>query len=352
MASDELLILFSTLLAFGIPLLVSLVIYLLFCFCIYKVGQKFKVGSFLAFCVPIYNFYLLCRCAGLTGQKQLLYTIGSLLPLVQIVIFVYIWGTISHRLGKNFWLFGLLSLFFLPVLVLAFDSSKPSGSGEQEALKVSEGDRLEINEKEKAAPQEKKQVEKPSYTNSSFYISEIELVKINLIDYRHKKKRLFIQYETLAMFLLLMFLFSVMYLIDDKLSIDKEAFETEVAIQNSQITRLSKKTVKVTEALRLKKRLGEILADIKNLKENLEDASYFFDKVRSKVPDKAWLTSMDQRDDMLVITGIAETQPTLALFLNNLKTYSKFGEIALIESIRLPINGNDFYRYTIHAKYK
>ena len=72
--------------------------------------------------IPIYNLYLLCLCAEITP----LWILGFFLPIVNIVAGVYLWGVISARLGKDFWLWGLLcGLLGLPVLVLAFDDSEP-----------------------------------------------------------------------------------------------------------------------------------------------------------------------------------------------------------------------------------
>ena len=149
-----------------------------------------------------------------------------------------------------------------------------------------------------------------------------------------------------------MFLFSIFYLISDKQEIDKEALEVETSVQKQQLIRLSKKTVKVAEALRLKKRLTEILADIKVLKESLEDTSYFYDQLRSKLPGDVWLTSTKEASDFLVITGTASSQPSLAVFLENLKTHEKFSSIDLIESTRIRINNDNYYSYIIHANYK
>ena len=36
--------------------------YLFGCYLLYRVGKKFGIGSFGAYCVPIYNLILICRC--------------------------------------------------------------------------------------------------------------------------------------------------------------------------------------------------------------------------------------------------------------------------------------------------
>ncbi len=126
--------------------------YLFACYVLCRVGRKFGVGNYFGFVVPIYNVYLLCRCAGLSGwfvlgilapgvvtfllfflQWIFLLPLVPLMPIAGLVSFAscaYLWGTIAQRLGKNALLWGLATplLFFLPVLVLAFDDSSFAGA--------------------------------------------------------------------------------------------------------------------------------------------------------------------------------------------------------------------------------
>lgn len=105
-----------------VGVLIFLAIYLFSSYCLYRIGLKFGVGSFIEYCVPIYNIYLLTQCAQITP----LWIIAFFLPVVSIAAAVYLWGTLAARLGKDFWLWGLLVAFLgLPVLFLAFDDSMP-----------------------------------------------------------------------------------------------------------------------------------------------------------------------------------------------------------------------------------
>ncbi len=121
--------------------------YLFSAYVMYRLGDKFRVGSFAGFLLPVYNVMLLCDCAGVTrwltaGLAAPAFAaaalnlfclgmfsgnIGYLVSAVFFFSWVYLWGSIAERLGKNFWLWGILSLLFggLPVLILAFDGSLP-----------------------------------------------------------------------------------------------------------------------------------------------------------------------------------------------------------------------------------
>jgi len=178
------------------------------------------------------------------------------------------------------------------------------------------------------------------------------MLKVNLLDYRYKQKKLFIQFETLSMVLLLIMLGCLFYLIQDKMSFDKEALHTEITGQTKQLKSLTARTKKVAELEKVTKRVNQILGDIDTLKKNLEDSSYFYDEVRKKVPFTVWLTKTSEQGDMLVLSGVAESQSALADFMTNLKGHYKFSDISLIESVRQTTNKRDYYRYIIQAEYK
>lgn len=133
-------------LVFGLAYAVFLfvVIYVFLSYVFAKIGEKFGVGSLPQFFVPIYNIVLLCDCAGIerwvAGVVVLpiilsylrIAFLGRLVAIAAFAASVYLWGKLAERLGKNFWLWGIITPFFwwFPSAVLAFDSSMPlSGTG-------------------------------------------------------------------------------------------------------------------------------------------------------------------------------------------------------------------------------
>lgn len=100
-------------------------IYVLMSFVLYKIGEKFNLGvSFWHYLVPIYNMILMCRCGGVSAWNVL----GMMIFPINIYSTVNVWGSIAEKLGKSYWLYGILTLLFgIPVFILAFDSSTVSG---------------------------------------------------------------------------------------------------------------------------------------------------------------------------------------------------------------------------------
>jgi type IV pilus assembly protein PilM len=108
----------------GIAIAIFFGIYLFYCYSFYRIGKKFEIGSFWQYCVPLYNMILICRCGGVSGWN----VIGLFIPLLNIYCMIHIWGSVAQRLGKSYWLYGIVTwLAFITVIILAFDNSVPEG---------------------------------------------------------------------------------------------------------------------------------------------------------------------------------------------------------------------------------
>lgn len=106
-------------------LVMPLVLYLFGSYVLYKIGQKFGIGSFWHYLIPFYNMILMCRCGGVSAWNVL----GMLIFPINIYSTINIWGSIAEKLGKSYWLYGITTLLVgIPVLILAFDSSLPQES--------------------------------------------------------------------------------------------------------------------------------------------------------------------------------------------------------------------------------
>ena len=106
--------------------------WVLISYTMYRIGSKFEIGSFLAYCIPIYNAYLLCKAANI----PLWNTAGLFRACSQ---YTGMWGSIAEKLGKNYWLYGILiGLLWFPSLALAFDSSSAARNDSFEKMEKEE----------------------------------------------------------------------------------------------------------------------------------------------------------------------------------------------------------------------
>jgi type IV pilus assembly protein PilM len=111
-----------------VPMIISFIFAVGACFffsyAMYRIGRKFETGSFLEYCIPVYNMILMCRCGEISPWN----VFGLFVPIVNIYFAIHIWGSIAQRLEKNYWLYGIGSfVIYLTVFIMAFDNSRPSG---------------------------------------------------------------------------------------------------------------------------------------------------------------------------------------------------------------------------------
>ena len=96
--------------------------YVFAAYVLWRVGQKFGIGSFADYCIPVYNCFLLCRCASISPWHLL----WLLVPVADLVFVGCLMGTIARKLKHGFWPFFLGGVLFgLSAIVLAFDASRP-----------------------------------------------------------------------------------------------------------------------------------------------------------------------------------------------------------------------------------
>ena len=133
---------------FTAVLFVTFFVYIVTAFIFTKLGEKFGVGSFIGFLVPVYNVMLLCDCAKISRWLSLCivapglvafvinaFTFSAFVPVlgdvssvVAMVSTMFLFGKIAERLGKNPWIWGIgtVLLMGLPIFFLALDGSRPA----------------------------------------------------------------------------------------------------------------------------------------------------------------------------------------------------------------------------------
>ena len=108
----------------------AIVGYLCYCAILWKLGRKFQDEGFLAYCIPIYQWVLMCRCAKVSGW----HAAALFVPIIGCGATICILGNIARRMGRSFWGFGLGALVLVPVLILAFGGAKPIPASEPDRL--------------------------------------------------------------------------------------------------------------------------------------------------------------------------------------------------------------------------
>jgi hypothetical protein len=109
--------------------IVSILLYLFFCYCLFRIAKKLEVPSpWLAF-IPIVQIWTIVSCAG----KPWWWILLLFIPLLNIIIGILLWMYIAENMGRNKWL-GLLMLVpivnYIFLAMLAFSKTEQVGPAE------------------------------------------------------------------------------------------------------------------------------------------------------------------------------------------------------------------------------
>ena len=110
--------------------IVSILLYLFFCYCLFRIAKKLDISApWLAF-IPIINIWTIVSCAG----KPWWWILLLLIPFINVIIVILLWVYITENMGKNKWL-GLLMIVpivnYIFLAILAFSKSEGMGTAEE-----------------------------------------------------------------------------------------------------------------------------------------------------------------------------------------------------------------------------
>ena len=99
----------------------------------------------------------------------------------------------------------------------------------------------------------------------------------------------------------------------------KGELEFERMTKDSQLAKLRQKTQKVEDLEKKKKLLGEKLEIIAKLKIKKQGPVKILDEIATRIPEKAWLTGIIQRDETVELNGVALDGQVVSDFVSNMR---------------------------------
>ena len=113
-------------------IILEIAFYIYFCLCIFLIAKKLDVPNPWIAWIPIAQIWTIVNCAG----KPWWWILLLLVPIVNIIIGIVLWMSITENLGKNKWL-GLLMLLpivnFVYIGILAFSKGEKHVSMPEDA---------------------------------------------------------------------------------------------------------------------------------------------------------------------------------------------------------------------------
>jgi type IV pilus assembly protein PilN len=164
------------------------------------------------------------------------------------------------------------------------------------------------------------------------------MIKINLLQVRKEKKKIGVRKEIIVFVLCLILLLLGLFLVQWKISNDREKLQAQIANTKKEITYYKSLTTEVDKAKEAKKILQEKLNIINSLRKQKSVPAKILDELSINKPEKIYFESVKKDGSKLGIDGIALDDETVANFMTNLRKSKMFKNVDLIVSERTEVN--------------
>lgn len=118
----------------------------------------------------------------------------------------------------------------------------------------------------------------------------------------------------------------------------------------SDIENLKKVIGEVDEFKAEERRLAEKLGIIEELRDKKTGPVRMLDRVASDIPDKLWLTELDEKDQKVTLKGFSVSNEVIATFLGRLEESNLFAEVYLVAIEQEMIEDLALKRFTVTSK--
>lgn len=155
------------------------------------------------------------------------------------------------------------------------------------------------------------------------------MVKINLLPIKSElRQKALIEHVTLLC-LCVALIFILSWFVQTSANNRKEALQQEVTETKLEIKRLTAEAGEIEKFKKQKQELEKKLDVIRELNAKKSGPVEILDQLSLLIPEKAWITSVNNSGNNLVLNGMAVDNPTIAFFMKNLQSSSHFQGVEL-----------------------
>ncbi len=144
------------------------------------------------------------------------------------------------------------------------------------------------------------------------------MIKINLLGEQKDRSASYLVHAVSLICLAFLFVVAGTWY-GSHLSSTKSEVEFARSTKESQLAKLKLKTKKVEDLEEKKKLLGEKLEIIAKLKLKKQGPVKILDEIATRIPDKAWLTGIEQKNETVELTGVAIDGQVISDFIGSMR---------------------------------
>jgi type IV pilus assembly protein PilN len=156
------------------------------------------------------------------------------------------------------------------------------------------------------------------------------MVKINLLPIRSelRKKALIEHLALLGLCVVLIFILS--WFVQTSVTNKRDLLQQEMTNTKLEIARLTVEAGEIEKFKQQKKELERKLDIIKDLNAKKTGPVAVLDQLSLIIPEKAWITSLNNSGNSITLDGVAIDNPTIATFMKSLQASPYFQGVELV----------------------
>lgn len=175
------------------------------------------------------------------------------------------------------------------------------------------------------------------------------MIRINLLPVRAAQKREKLRSQ-ISIFVLCMILVCIacgsLY-VQKLLAIN--TVKDEIASIDQQNKALSKKIGQVRDFEKKQAELEKKLAILQKLKDGKSGPVHLLDELSAALPDKLWLTKFSEKGGSINLSGVADNENTVAVFMRNLDTSPYYQNIELAVTEQTKAGERKMQKFTLNC---
>lgn len=155
------------------------------------------------------------------------------------------------------------------------------------------------------------------------------MVKINLLPIKSElRQKALIEHVTLLS-LCIVLIFILSWFVQTSVNHKKEMLQQEITNTKLEITKLTAEAGEIEKFKQQKQELERKLNIIKELNAKKSGPIEVLDQLSLLIPEKAWIASLSNSGNNLVLDGMAVDNPTIAAFMKSLQASPYFQGVEL-----------------------
>lgn len=174
------------------------------------------------------------------------------------------------------------------------------------------------------------------------------MVKINLLPIKSELRRKALVEHIVLLVLCITLVFILSWFVQASVTHQREILQREVTQTKLEIKKLTAEAGEIEKFKKQKQELERKLDIIKNLNTKKSGPVEVLDQLSLIIPEKAWVTSLNNTGNSLSLEGVAVDNPTIATFMKKLQASQYFNDVVLV----LAQKQGDYHKFTITCKIK